>query len=99
MLDDEVGLVRTAAGDRSVELNVLVQVVDVTADREAAATRLADTIDDLTVADALATPFLALGTTARSPSTSAAASSAGASTTSSSATPTVRAGHRRPGAA
>jgi hypothetical protein len=46
-----------------VELNVLVQVVDVTADRRAAATAIADRVDDLTVEDALATPFLALGTT------------------------------------
>jgi probable F420-dependent oxidoreductase len=63
VLDDEVALVQRAAGERVVELNVLVQVVDVTADRRAAATAIADRVDDLTVEDALATPFLALGTT------------------------------------
>ncbi len=62
VLDAETDLVRTAAGDRTVELNVLVQVVEVTPDREAAAARLSGAIEDLTVADALATPFLALGT-------------------------------------
>jgi probable F420-dependent oxidoreductase len=63
VLDDEVALVRRAAGERVVELNVLVQVVDVTADRQGAAAAIADRVDDLTVDDALATPFLALGTT------------------------------------
>ena len=44
------------------ELNALVQVVEVTDDRRAAAERLAAAIDGLTVEDALVTPFLALGT-------------------------------------
>ena len=39
-----------------------MQVVDVTDDRQAAAERLASSIDGLSVDDALATPFLALGT-------------------------------------
>ena len=42
--------------------NVLVQRVIVTDDREAAAAELAAGIEDLTTADALSTPFLALGT-------------------------------------
>lgn len=62
VLDAEVAVVREAAADRTVELNELVQVVDVTDDREAAAARLAARIEDLTVDDALSTPFLALGT-------------------------------------
>ena len=44
------------------ELNALVQVVDVTDDRRAAAEALATQVPSLTVDDALATPFLALGT-------------------------------------
>ena len=62
VLDAEVAVVREAAGGRSVELNVLVQVVDVTDDRRAAAERLAADIEGLSVDDALTTPFLALGT-------------------------------------
>ena len=46
-----------------VELNVLVQVVDITDDRRRRGDRSWPTrIEDLTVDDALATPFLALGT-------------------------------------
>jgi probable F420-dependent oxidoreductase len=62
VLDAEVELVRRVAGARPVELNVLVQSVQVTDDRVAAAAALAERIEDLTVEDALATPFLALGT-------------------------------------
>jgi probable F420-dependent oxidoreductase len=62
VLDDEVALVRQAAGEREVELNVLVQVVDVTTDRRAAAAAIVDRVEDLTREDALTTPFLALGT-------------------------------------
>jgi probable F420-dependent oxidoreductase len=62
VLDAEVAVVRAAARGRRVELNVLVQVVDVTDDRQAAAERLASSIDGLSVDDALTTPFLAIGT-------------------------------------
>jgi probable F420-dependent oxidoreductase len=62
VLDDEVATVREAAGSRAVELNVLVQRVEITDDREAAAAALADAVEDLTITDALTTPFLALGT-------------------------------------
>jgi probable F420-dependent oxidoreductase len=62
VVDEEVGVVREAAAGRAVELNVLVQRVEITENRVAAATALSETIEDLTVEDALATPFLALGT-------------------------------------
>jgi probable F420-dependent oxidoreductase len=62
VLDDEVATVRGAASTRTVELNVLVQRVEITDDREAAAAAIASAVEDLTVADALTTPFLALGT-------------------------------------
>ncbi len=62
VLDEEVAIVRHAARDRAVELNVLVQRVEITDDRPAAAATIADRVEDLTVDDALATPFLALGT-------------------------------------
>ncbi len=62
VLDEQVALVRTAAAGRPVELNVLVQHVEVTDDRVAAAEALAAEVEDLTVEDALTTPFLALGT-------------------------------------
>lgn len=59
-----VDLIRAEAGARfdDIELNALVQVVEVTDDRRAAAERLAAGIDGLSVDDALTTPFLALGT-------------------------------------
>lgn len=44
------------------ELNALVQAVTVTADRRAAAEELAGQVPGLTVDDALAAPFLMLGT-------------------------------------
>ncbi|MGH9271093.1 MAG: TIGR03621 family F420-dependent LLM class oxidoreductase [Ilumatobacteraceae bacterium] len=64
VVDEEVAVVRDAASaaGREVELNVLVQRVEITDDREAAAAKLAARIEGLTVDDALATPFLALGT-------------------------------------
>jgi probable F420-dependent oxidoreductase len=61
-LDVQVLVVGDAAGARDVELNILVQVVDVTTDRRVVAERLAAEVEGLTVADALATPFLAFGT-------------------------------------
>ena len=61
VVDEEVGVVAAAAGGRDVELNVLVQRVIVTDDREAAAAEVAARIEDLTTADALTTPFLAIG--------------------------------------
>lgn len=64
VVDAEVAIVRGAARSDGIEpeLNVLVQVVDVTDDRERAAADLVEQVEDLTIEDALATPFLALGT-------------------------------------
>ena len=53
-----------------LELNALVQFVVITDDRKAVAQQVADRVHGLTVEDALATPFLALGTHDRSPTTS-----------------------------
>lgn len=65
-LDRTVALIRdaAAAAGRAVppELNVLVQATIVTDDRTAAAEQLVDRIEGLTVADALTSPFLAIGT-------------------------------------
>jgi probable F420-dependent oxidoreductase len=61
-LDATVAYIREQAGSRDVELNALVQRVVVTDDRRAAAEGLAASIDNLTLEDALETPFLALGT-------------------------------------
>ena len=63
-LDEQVAVIRDAAGDRwnHLELNVLVQRVEVTQHRRKAAEDLAARIPGLTVDDALETPFLAIGT-------------------------------------
>jgi len=64
-LDATVDFIREQAGDRweHLELNVLVQAVVITGDRRAAAEEQARrSRGHLSVADALATPFLALGT-------------------------------------
>jgi alkanesulfonate monooxygenase SsuD/methylene tetrahydromethanopterin reductase-like flavin-dependent oxidoreductase (luciferase family) len=64
LLDSRVAFIRERAGDRwpALELNALVQRVVITDDRRGAAQAIADTIQGLTIEDALATPFLALGT-------------------------------------
>lgn len=63
-LDRTVAHIRAEAGSRwdSIELNALIQVVVVTQKRRTAAATVADRIDGLTPDDALATPFLAIGT-------------------------------------
>ena len=63
-MDAEVAMVRKSTRSDGVEpeLNVLVQVVDITDDRATAAKALAGEIEGLTEVDALVTPFLALGT-------------------------------------
>jgi probable F420-dependent oxidoreductase len=63
-LDRTVAFIRDQAGERSaeLELNALVQAVVVTDDRLGAAQELTKQVVGLTVEDALATPFLALGT-------------------------------------
>lgn len=63
-LDATIGWVRQEAGARAahLELNALVQFVAVTDDRAAAAEDFAAQVPNLSVDDALVTPFLALGT-------------------------------------
>ena len=63
-LDRTVAHIREAAGPRadSLELNALIQAVVVTDDRAAAAAGIAKGVVGLTAADALTTPFLAIGT-------------------------------------
>jgi probable F420-dependent oxidoreductase len=63
-LDRAVAVIRDGAGDRwpNLELNALVQRVVITDDRRGAAEQVVDGVQGLSVEDALATPFLALGT-------------------------------------
>lgn len=61
-LDRTVDYIREQAGGRDLELNALVQRVVVTDDRVSAAHELVNGVEGLTLSDALATPFLALGT-------------------------------------
>jgi probable F420-dependent oxidoreductase len=63
-LDRTVAFIQQQAGARAadLELNALVQAVVVTDDRRAAARELVERVAGLSVEDALATPFLALGT-------------------------------------
>jgi probable F420-dependent oxidoreductase len=61
-LDRTVAYIREQAGQRELELNALVQQVVITDDRRSAAGELVSRVEGLTVEDALATPFLALGT-------------------------------------
>lgn len=65
-LDATVAWIREQAGDRwdRLELNALVQAVMVTDDGQAAAEELADKVVGLSASDALATPFVAMGTEA-----------------------------------
>ena len=63
-LDRTVAHIREAAGPRaeSLELNVLIQAVAVTDDREATSHAIAGRVEGLTPGDALESPFLAIGT-------------------------------------
>jgi probable F420-dependent oxidoreductase len=61
-LDATIAHIREAAAGRQVEINALVQMVVVTDDRRAAAEDVCKEVPSLSVEDALATPFLALGT-------------------------------------
>lgn len=62
-LDATVVWIREQGGERrdQLELNALVQAVIVTDDRQDAAAKLVGSVAGLTVADALAAPFVALG--------------------------------------
>jgi probable F420-dependent oxidoreductase len=63
-LDATVAHIRSNQSGRTepVELNALVQVVQVTDERDAAVRELVDGVEGLTVEDAATTPFLAIGT-------------------------------------
>jgi probable F420-dependent oxidoreductase len=63
-LDDRIAVVRDAAGDRFdiIELNVLVQAVVHTDDREAAASELAAAFGGVSPEQILESPFVLLGT-------------------------------------
>lgn len=60
-LDEQISQVRAGAGDRRLELNALVQVVQITDDREVALEKICDRVDGLDMADAAATPYLLVG--------------------------------------
>jgi probable F420-dependent oxidoreductase len=64
-LDRTVAWIRACAGDRApaLELNALVQALIVTDDRVGAADALSAEVDGLSAADALVTPFIAVGST------------------------------------
>ncbi|MBO0677178.1 TIGR03621 family F420-dependent LLM class oxidoreductase [Mycolicibacterium sp. S2-37] len=63
-LQDRIAVVRDAAGDRfdQIELNVLLQAVVVTDDRQSAAAELAAAFGGVAAADLLESPFVLLGT-------------------------------------
>jgi probable F420-dependent oxidoreductase len=63
-LDEQIAQVRTGAGVRfdDIELNAMVQVVQITDDREAALAKVIDRVEGLTMEDAMATPYLLIGT-------------------------------------
>lgn len=63
-LEDQLAVIAHAARHREEppELNALVQVVDITDDRDRAIAQLVDRVDDLTYWMAAATPYLAIGT-------------------------------------
>jgi probable F420-dependent oxidoreductase len=62
-LEAQIAQVRDGAGDRfdEIEFNAMVQVVQITDDREAALTEVCSRIDGLAMADAMSTPYLLVG--------------------------------------
>lgn len=62
-LDDQIGQVRAGAGDRftDVEFSALVQVVQITDDRDAALAKICERVDGLDLDDARTTPYLLIG--------------------------------------
>jgi probable F420-dependent oxidoreductase len=62
-LDRQLEQIRAGAGDRydELELNALVQMVQITDDRDAALGRICDLVDGLTIEDARETPYLLVG--------------------------------------
>jgi probable F420-dependent oxidoreductase len=62
-LDATIGVIRAAAApERTPRVNALVQVVQITDDREAALREIVDELPSLSMDDARTTPFLAIGT-------------------------------------
>lgn len=63
-LDEQIGQVRVGAGERfdDIEFNAMVQVAQITDDRDAALAEVVDRVDGLTMDDASATPYLLIGT-------------------------------------
>ena len=61
---DPSAQVRVGAGVRfdDIEFNAMVQVVQITDDREAALAKVVDRVDGLTMEDATSTPYLLIGT-------------------------------------
>ncbi len=62
-LDEQIEQVRVGAGDRfdDIEFNAMVQVVQITDDREAALTKVCERVDGLSLDDAASTPYLLIG--------------------------------------
>jgi probable F420-dependent oxidoreductase len=63
-LDEQIAQVSIGAGARfdDIEFNALVQVFQITDDREAALAEVVDRVDGLTMEDASSTPYLLIGT-------------------------------------
>jgi probable F420-dependent oxidoreductase len=62
-LDAQLAQVRAGAGDRfdELEFNALVQVVQITSDRDGALARICERVEGLTMDDARVTPYLLVG--------------------------------------
>lgn len=62
-LDEQIEQVRVGAGVRfdDIEFNAMVQVVQITDDREAALAKVVDRVEGLTMDDAASTPYLLIG--------------------------------------
>ena len=63
-LDEQIDQVRVGAGARvdDIEFNAMVQVVQITDDRDAALAKVCDRVEGLTMDDASSTPYLMIGT-------------------------------------
>ena len=63
-LDEQIEQVRVGAGARfdDIEFNAMVQVVQITDDREAALAKVVERVQGLTMDDAASTPYLLIGT-------------------------------------
>jgi probable F420-dependent oxidoreductase len=62
-LEEQLAQVRAGAGDRfdQLEFNALVQVVQITDDRDGALAAVCERVDGLTIEDAASTPYLLIG--------------------------------------